>query len=138
MAAGSALKKINARVKHLCKIHPGAKRVTLQKQAGREYREGKLGRVATKKVHKKTAHKKVHSKKVGATREVGKDRVDNKRVHITVGSITKAQHMAALKKAYQQDIAFQMVRKITTATKTGKRKIQRKINELNKEYRKLL
>jgi len=45
----AALKKINARVKQLQKKHPGAKRVTLQKQAGKEYRAGKL------KVHRKKA-----------------------------------------------------------------------------------
>jgi hypothetical protein len=38
----TALKKINIRVKQLQKKHPGAKRVTLQRQAGAEYRAGKL------------------------------------------------------------------------------------------------
>lgn len=38
----AALKKINARVKQLQKKHPKSKRVTLQKQAGREYKAGKL------------------------------------------------------------------------------------------------
>jgi len=38
----NALKKINARVKALRKRYPKAKRSTLQKQAGREYKAGKL------------------------------------------------------------------------------------------------
>lgn len=45
MAQGTALKKINARVKYLQTRHPGKKRVTLQKQAGKEYKAGKLGGV---------------------------------------------------------------------------------------------
>lgn len=49
----AALKKINARVKQLQKKHPGSKRVTLQKQAGKEYRAGKL-----KAVRKKSAPRK--------------------------------------------------------------------------------
>lgn len=51
----TALKKIQARVKVLRKKHPGKKFKTLQKQAGKEYREGKL-----KKKHSRK-HKKVGS-----------------------------------------------------------------------------
>jgi hypothetical protein len=136
MAAGTALKIINKRVKHLARLHPGAKRITLQKQAGREYKAGKLGRVRHKTVvHKK---KKVHHKSVGATRhEVGKDRTDSKRVNITVGAVTKSQHLSAMKDAIKKDIAFWMVRKLSGGTKTGKRKIQRRILALTKELRKL-
>jgi len=42
MSGASALKKINARVKKLAKKYPGKKRTTLQKQAGAEFRAGKL------------------------------------------------------------------------------------------------
>lgn len=42
MALGSALQKIRARVKVLRKRHPGAKFRTLQKQAGKEFKAGKL------------------------------------------------------------------------------------------------
>lgn len=38
----TALVKINARVKELQKKHPNSKRKTLQKQAGKEWRDGKL------------------------------------------------------------------------------------------------
>lgn len=49
----NALKKINARVKVLQKKHPKSKRSTLQKQAGREWRAGKLkkGVGAVRKQH---------------------------------------------------------------------------------------
>ncbi len=51
----NALKKINARVKVLQKEHPNSKRKTLQKQAGKEWRDGKLkkGVGAKKRVAKK-------------------------------------------------------------------------------------
>lgn len=51
----NALKKINERVKQLQKKHPNAKRKTLQKQAGREWKSGKL------KARKKAAPKRVKS-----------------------------------------------------------------------------
>jgi len=75
MGIGSALKKINARVKVLQKKHPKTKRVTLQKQAGKEYKAGKLKvkrkvkrrvakrvvkRRAVKRVRKRTARKRVN------------------------------------------------------------------------------
>ena len=90
MAQGTALKKINARVKYLQTRHPGKKRVTLQKQAGKEYKAGKLGGVKKKSVHKKkTIHRK--KKSVGSPRRgttnVGTDRLDRKRVNITVGNV---------------------------------------------------
>ena len=77
----TALKKINARVKVLQKKHPGKKRVTLQKQAGKEYRAGKLKphRKKTATVKKKKRRAKPRSlgtkykvshrvKKVGKTK----------------------------------------------------------------------
>lgn len=42
MKGSSILKKIAARAKQLKKKHPGAKYSTLQKQAGREFKSGKL------------------------------------------------------------------------------------------------
>lgn len=56
MSGATALKKINARVKVLAKKHPGKKRTTLQKQAGKEYREGKLKKRAPAK--RKATHKR--------------------------------------------------------------------------------
>jgi hypothetical protein len=136
MAAGTALKIINKRVKHLARLHPGAKRITLQKQAGREYKAGKLGRVRHKTVvHKK---KKVHHKSVGATRhEVGKDRTDSKRVNITVGNITRSQHMNAIRKGYQETIAAWLVKEMNADTVRKKTKIRRYVNKLKAQLRKL-
>lgn len=65
----TALKKINARVKVLQKRHPGKKRTTLQKQAGKEYKAGKL------KPHRKKAaapkkKRRARPKKLGAKYKV--------------------------------------------------------------------
>lgn len=69
MSAGSALKKIAARAKALKKKHPGKKYKTLQKQAGAEYRAGKLKAkrkpAKRKPARKKTAKRKTHRRKVG-------------------------------------------------------------------------
>lgn len=63
----NALKKINERAKALKKKHPGKKYKTLQKQAGSEYRAGKL--TGTKKKLSKsrvvTKKRKVSRRKVG-------------------------------------------------------------------------
>jgi len=68
----NALKKINARAKALKKKHPGKKYKTLQKQAGAEYRAGKLKTHKKRKpAAKKVARKKVTRKKT-AVRKVAK------------------------------------------------------------------
>lgn len=68
----NALKKINLRVRELQKKHPGKKRVTLQRQAGKEYRDGKLKpkkRAVKKVVRKKPVKRKVHhTKKLSAAK----------------------------------------------------------------------
>lgn len=60
----NALKAINRRVKQLAKKHPNSKRSTLQKQAGREWKAGKL-KAKRKPVAKKVASKKRRVSSVG-------------------------------------------------------------------------
>jgi hypothetical protein len=88
----NALAKINKRVAQLAKKHPGAKRTTLQKQAGREYKAGKLGRVKKKSVgkvyHRRAKVGKVKRKRVASVSR-NTDKTDNKRVSISVGSPKK-------------------------------------------------
>lgn len=65
----NALKKIVARVKVLRKKHPNAKYKTLQKQAGREFKAGKLKarrKPAAKKVTRKRTVKRKRISSVGA------------------------------------------------------------------------
>lgn len=66
MSGATALTKINKRVKQLQKKHPNAKRTTLQKQAGREYRNGtmpKPRKKAAKAKPRKRAKAKVSGKR---------------------------------------------------------------------------
>lgn len=59
----NALKAINTRVKQLQKKHPKTKRTTLQKQAGREWKSGKLSGKSVGAKKKKAAPRKKVAKK---------------------------------------------------------------------------
>lgn len=72
MAAGSALKKINARVKQLAKRYPKKKRVSLQKQAGKEYRAGKLR--AKRPAKRKSVKRKPVKRKSAPVRKTARKR----------------------------------------------------------------
>lgn len=131
----NALQKINKRVKHLQRLHPGKKRVTLQKQAGAEYRAGKLGRVKKKSVHKKKTHhkkKSAGSHRVGAT-NVGTDRVDRKRVSINVGGITKAQAKSHIVNQTKEQLAWALLQRDTAKNKTARRKLSKRVSALKSE-----
>lgn len=140
----TALAKINAEVKRLKKKHPGKKHVTLQKEAGRAYRAGKLGGVKKKKkvgtTHrkKKSAHRTHKARRrVGTLRgKSHQDGVDRKRVDITIGSI--ASHKAAIKKKLIHEIGMGEGRKITAKKVSAKRKIQKSINAKKAELRRYL
>jgi hypothetical protein len=71
--AANALKKINARAKALKKKHPGKKYKTLQKQAGAEYKAGKLkSKRPAKRKPAKRAARRGPAKRRKARRRVGK------------------------------------------------------------------
>jgi hypothetical protein len=138
----TALKKINARVKELKKKHPGSSHHTLQKQAGKEYKAGKLGRTkkhATKKKHhavgKKKSHK-THRPRIGTLRgKSHQDGVDRKKVDITIGSVSS--HLAAAKKKLLHEIGKDEALKITAKKVRTRKKIQKRINDKKALYRKL-
>lgn len=141
----SALAKINAEVKRLKKKHPNAKHVTLQKEAGRRYKAGKLGGVRhshkrKKKVggsgKKKSAHRSTRSRKrVGTLRgKSHQDGIDRKKVDITIGSV--ASHKAAIKKKLSHEIGDQVARQVTAKGSRAKKKIQKRINDKKAELRK--
>lgn len=67
----NALKKISARAKALKKKHPGKKYKTLQKQAGAEYRAGKL-KAKRKPAAKKKATRKKTTRRKSPRRKIGK------------------------------------------------------------------
>ena len=93
MAAGTALKKITARVKALRKKHPKAKYKSLQKQAGQEFKAGKLkNKAARKKVSgvKKTARKKTARKRTPKVKVITRT--------ISVGTVKRKRRKAAPKR----------------------------------------
>jgi hypothetical protein len=81
----AALKKIQARVKKLRKKHPGAKFRTLQKQAGAEYRAGKL---KTKRKRSAPKKKSVKRRRVSAVGAVHHKRRTTKRKRRNSKSVT--------------------------------------------------
>jgi hypothetical protein len=136
--ASTALSKINARVKQLAKKHPGKKRVTLQKQAGAEYRAGKLG--GAKKRHaKKVHHKRIAAprkrRRVGSTNKSHRDGIDRKKVDITIGSVSS--HLSAAKKKLKTEIGMKMAERLTAKTKKQKNKLAKQIREKASLYKKL-
>lgn len=146
MAAGSALKKINARVKHLARLHPNSKRVTLQKQAGAEYRAGKLGGVkkrksALKKVKKyhraegralKALGRKPRRRRVGATLSDGPRPSSN-----AIGRLTESQHLHHAKEKIGRKIESKYLQIFKAKTKLAKRRLNKQLTELKSRYRKL-
>jgi hypothetical protein len=91
----AALKKIQARVKKLRKKHPGAKFRTLQKQAGAEYRAGKLKTKRKHTIHKK---KSVHRKRVSSVGPVRRHRKGAKRRAPRTVIITKYRTVGKVKR----------------------------------------
>lgn len=135
----SALKKIQARVKQLRKKYPNAKFRSLQKQAGSEYRNGKLGGVKKKKravAKKKSApRKRITRRRVGSTNKSSRDAVDRKKVDITIGSV--ASGLSKIKKKLVEEIGWNEAAKITAKTAKSKRAIEQRIREKKSLYNKL-
>jgi hypothetical protein len=128
----TALKKINARVKQLAKKHPGKKRVVLQRQAGAEYRAGKLGGSVGIKRKRKPVHKKksVHRKRTVRTGQTVKVR------HVLAGTVS--HHLSAARHKLKEQIGWGEAQKFAATTKMAKRKIGKHIARLKHQYRKTL
>jgi hypothetical protein len=137
--SSSALSKINARVKQLAKKHPGKKRVTLQRQAGAEYKAGKLGGVKKKKAKKTGARARKRTsrttkKRVGSIRS-NADRVDKKNTTITIGSVSSL--LSHAKKKLKTEIGVKAADLMTAKSAKQKRKLRKAISEKRSLYNKL-
>jgi hypothetical protein len=122
----NALMKINRRAKQIVAYSGGSYRVA-HKKASAEYRADHKP-----KARKKTVGK-IHRKKIGKPskpREVGKDKFDNKRVSITVGSITTAQAKHLVRANTKEQLAWALLQRDTAKNKTARRKINKKITTL--------
>jgi len=136
----NALSVINKRVEQLAKKHPGSKRTTLQKQAGREYRAGKLGRIrkpAKKKSHtrKKAARPK---RRVGAVNTKSRTHTDAnkfKSVNIGIGSV--AGHLSAARRLQVHKLGILEAKKFTAKTAKAKRHLTKQIVKAKATIRKI-
>lgn len=126
----NALQKINKRVKELQKKFPNKSRKTLQKQAGREYREGK---------------KSTGRKTVAAARKKGMPRKRRKPVSAgtanyvapdVLSSLSIASLQAAAKRKLNDQLDKQVVNRYHATRKTDKRKISKRISEIKAQIRK--
>lgn len=96
MAAGTALKKITARVKVLRKKHPKAKYKSLQQQAGKEFKAGKLKTKKVSGVKRKAAPKRKAVRRKAARKRATKVRVITRT--IAVGTVRRKRRKAAPKR----------------------------------------
>jgi hypothetical protein len=128
----NALKKINARVKHLQRLHPNTSRKTLQKQAGREYRAGKLGATSTVK-RKRPAKKKTERRK--AIKKIKSAHAVEGRAIKSLGSV--AETTRHLKNQLENQMAWGLLAVSQAKTKTAKRKIKKRLAPIWKKLRML-
>lgn len=113
----NTLKKITARAKQLRSKHPGKKWTTYVKEAGKEYRAGKIGVVQSgvvigrvKKRRKKTTVRRKR-RKVGAYKFIERNETKSSPVKKTYrvtrsknGRITKVQSIAGMKSNIVSDL----------------------------------
>jgi hypothetical protein len=133
--AASALKQITTRAKQLRK--KGGSWKAAIKKAGAEYRAKKKKPAR----RKKTAHKK-HARKTTVKRRrrvsgirSNADRVDRKRVNVTIGSVSHHKSMA--KKGIKDQIANKAGRRELVIKVRERKKLTREIAKLKKDYRAL-
>jgi hypothetical protein len=131
----NALKQITTRAKQLYK--KGGTWKAAIKKAGIEYRKkkkkphAKKKRMAVSGVH----HKRRRRARVGSVSKSHYDRVDRKKVDITIGSVS--HHKAQAKKAIQQEIMHKAGRRELAIKVNERRKLNRAIAKLKKDYRAL-
>lgn len=121
------LQIINDRVKALQKKHPRSKRTTLQKQAGKEYRDGKLSKHSKIKTVKRTASKSRRS-----TVRVTVNASTN-----AMGSVSASQLKTELRRRLVDKLDKLVLKKYHATTKRDKTKIQKEISAVIKDLKKL-
>jgi soluble cytochrome b562 len=120
--AANALKKINARAKEIMRKHPGKKYSTAQKEAGREYRNGKISGTRGNKKKSKAAPRKKSSR--------------GKRIGSVAGP-TVGQQEAALKRNLKEQLGWMLVTIEQAKTKTEKNKLRKRAVEIRRKLRAL-
>lgn len=143
----NALKKISARAKQLQKKKPGAKWTNLIKEAGREYRAGKLGSTVKKKVWqtgksvkkndedrkaKKPGVRKSASGKRYTERRKNRSDLPGKLSGITTGSLSRE-----LINRKRDQLARALLQKETATTRKSFKNASNRVTELKAALRKL-
>lgn len=123
MAKKNPLKAINAEAKRLA-ARTGRSYKSCQKEAGKKYREGKIGAIKKKRrpAKKKAAPRRKRTIS-GATR--------SKRTGSKMGAVPAAKH------ELKERLGWMLVTQRTAKTKREKKKLQPKINELTRQVKAL-
>lgn len=117
--AASVLKKITTRAKQIRKKHPGKKWSLAVKEAGREYRNGKISGTAKKRTKAAPRKKSSGGKRVGS-----------------VGP-TLGQEEASLRRKLKEQLGWMLVTIEQAKTKTEKNKLRKKAVEIRRKLRAL-
>lgn len=129
--SASTLKKLNARAKQIRAKKPGMKYATAQKQAGAEFRAGKLGGVKKRRAtRKKTVRKKVGSVKRKPAKRKKKVGSVRKR---SIGSV--ASHTSAARRLLEEQLAWNLLNISQAKTKMAKRKLQKRSTILKRKLK---
>jgi hypothetical protein len=124
--ATTALKKINAEVKRIKRLHPNTSHKAAQKQAGKMYREGKISGTRTRKAGKK--------KRVSGA---GSHRASSGRKVSGLGANTMGQTETQYKKMLTEKLGWLLATQRTTTGARARKAMSPMINELTKKLRAL-
>lgn len=128
--ATNALRTINRIAKTLKKEHPAMKHSSAIKQASAIYRRDHGGARTKKKPAKKH--------RVGAARSkpsVGTDRVDNKKVSVTIGGMTVAKARKYLKDEAEEKLGWALLHRDRSKTATDRKYYEKKVTEFRKKLK---
>lgn len=138
--ASNILKKVNARIKAIHRAHPS---MTFKQAAGKawaEYRAGKISGTGKKK--RKPAKRRAKAKKakrtrrrIGTTSSPHVDRVDKKKVEISIGTV--AGHKAKAARLLKERLSRQLLAREMAQTSTAARRCTRHIAKTRQELRAL-
>lgn len=119
---GNALKVIRNRAKAILKKHPAKKYQTALKEAGREYRTGKISgaRGSNKKSKAATRKKSSGGKRIGS-----------------VSGPTLGQQEAVLRRSLKEQLGWMLVTIEQAKTKTEKNKLRKRAVEIRRKLRAL-
>lgn len=126
----NALAKIRTRAKAILKKHPNKKYQTALKEAGRDYRNGKIAGVKKKGAKKKRVgsapKKKATPKRPSTSRRIG-----------NIGGESLAQSQASTLRLLKDKLGWYRAAQITAKTKPEKKRLGVKIREVESKIKAL-